>query len=76
MSFAELAAQLNAGTILPEGIVIVTLLAVLVVDLIVGRTSSRVTPYIAIAGLLSAIVALYYQWDNTNTVSFLGGFNS
>ena len=76
MSFAELAAQLNAGTILPEGIVIVTLLAVLVVDLIVGRTSSRVTPYIAITGLLSAIVALYYQWDNTNTVSFLGGFNS
>ena len=30
MDFANLAAQLNAGNILPEGIVIITLLAVLV----------------------------------------------
>jgi len=37
--FCNLAAQLNAGTILPEGIVI-TLLVVLVADLIVGRSSS------------------------------------
>jgi len=29
MDFANLAAQLNAGTILPEGIVIITLLVVL-----------------------------------------------
>lgn len=75
MSFAELAAQLNAGTIWPEGIVIITLLLVLVIDLIVGRSSSRVTPYIAIAGLLASIVSLYFQWDKTNTISFLGGFN-
>jgi NAD(P)H-quinone oxidoreductase subunit 2 len=75
MSFAELAAQLNAGTIWPEGIVIVTLLVVLVYDLIVGRTSSRWTPYLAIAGLLASIVALYYQWEITNPISFLGGFN-
>ncbi|MBD2086586.1 NAD(P)H-quinone oxidoreductase subunit N [Trichocoleus sp. ST-U3] len=75
MSFAELAAQLNAGTIWPEGILIVTLLAVLVVDLIIGRSSSRFTPYIAIAGLLASIVALYYQWGNTNTIGFLGSFN-
>ena len=32
MDFASLSAQLNAGTILPEGIVILTLLAVLVGD--------------------------------------------
>ncbi|MFE1743760.1 NAD(P)H-quinone oxidoreductase subunit N [Coleofasciculus sp. H7-2] len=75
MSFAELAAQLNAGTIWPEGILIVTLLAVLIVDLIIGRSSSRFTPYIAIAGLLASIVALYYQWGNTNTIAFLGSFN-
>lgn len=75
MSFAELAAQLNAGTIWPEGIVIITLLLVLIYDLIVGRTSSRWTPYLAIAGLLASIVALYYQWDVTNPISFLGGFN-
>lgn len=75
MDVANLASQLNAGTILPEGIVIVTLIAVLVVDLIGGRTSSRWTPYIAVAGLLAAVVALIYQWDNTNPIAFLGAFN-
>jgi NAD(P)H-quinone oxidoreductase subunit 2 len=75
MNFANLAAQLNAGIILPEGIVIVTLLAVLVYDLIVGRESLKVTPYMAIAGLLAALVALVYQWDASDPISFLGGFN-
>ena len=43
MDFANLASQLNAGTILPEGIVILTLLGVLVFDLIFVRVccSSR-----------------------------------
>jgi len=76
MDFANLAAQLNAGKILPEGIIIFTLLTVLVGDLIVGRTSARWTPYVAIAGLLSAVVALSFQWNQTNPVAFLGSFNS
>jgi NAD(P)H-quinone oxidoreductase subunit 2 len=76
MDFANLAAQLNAGTILPEGIVIITLLVVLVGDLIVGRASARWTPYVTIAGLLAAIVALYFQWDSSDPISFLGAFNS
>lgn len=75
MDFATLAAQLNAGTILPEGIVIVTLLAVLLADLIVGRTSTRWTPYLAIAGLGASLVALCYQWNAENPIAFLGGFN-
>ncbi|WP_017719478.1 NAD(P)H-quinone oxidoreductase subunit N [Kamptonema formosum] len=75
MNFANLAAQLNAGTILPEGIVILTLLVLIVGDLIVGRSSNRWTPYVAIAGLLAAVVALYYQWDTSNPISFLGSFN-
>jgi NAD(P)H-quinone oxidoreductase subunit 2 len=76
MDFASLVAQLNTGTILPELIVTVTLLLVVVGDLIVGRAaSSRWTPYLAIAGLLAAVVGLYYQWDNPNPVSFLGSFN-
>ncbi|HEY9862504.1 MAG TPA: NAD(P)H-quinone oxidoreductase subunit N [Candidatus Obscuribacterales bacterium] len=75
MDFANLAAQLNAGTIVPEGIVIVTLLTVLIIDLIAGRAASRWTPYLAIAGLLSATVALYFQWEITDPISFLGGFN-
>lgn len=75
MDFANLVAQLNAGVILPEGIVLITLLLVIVIDLIVGRRSAQTLPYIAIGGLLSAVVALYFQWNVDNTVAFLGGFN-
>ncbi|BCL36213.1 NAD(P)H-quinone oxidoreductase subunit N [Nostoc sp. MS1] len=76
MDFANLAAQLNAGTILPESIVILTLMGVLISDLILGRTSSRWIGYLAIAGLLSAVVALYFQWDAVNPIAFSGGFSS
>ena len=76
MDFADLVAQLNTGTILPEGIVLATLLVVLVGDLIVGRASARWTPYVTIAGLLAAIVALYLQWGSAEPLSFLGAFNS
>lgn len=77
MDFASLVAQLNTGTILPELIVTATLLIVVVGDLIVGRSaSSSWTPYVSIAGLLASVVALYYQWDASNPISFLGSFNS
>ncbi|MBW4466094.1 MAG: NAD(P)H-quinone oxidoreductase subunit N [Pegethrix bostrychoides GSE-TBD4-15B] len=75
MDFADLVAQLNTGVILPEGIVIATLLVVLVGDLIVGRTSARWTPYVTIAGLLAAFVALCLQWGNAEPISFLGAYN-
>jgi NAD(P)H-quinone oxidoreductase subunit 2 len=75
MDFANLASQLNAGIILPEGIVIITLLGVLIVDLILGRTSSRWIGYLAVAGLLASIVALLLEWENTNPISFGGAFN-
>ena len=76
MDFANFASQLNAGTILPEGIVILTLLGVLIVDLILGRTSSRWIGYLAIAGLTAAVIALYFQWDGTNPIGFTGSFNA
>jgi NAD(P)H-quinone oxidoreductase subunit 2 len=75
MDFANFASQLNAGTILPEGIVMITLLGVLIVDLILGRTSARWIAYLAIAGLTAAIIALYFQWDTTNPIAFTGSFN-
>jgi NAD(P)H-quinone oxidoreductase subunit 2 len=75
MDFANLAAQLNAGIILPEGIVTITLVLVLVIDLISGRRAALTLPYVAIGGLLTALVVLFYEWDVTNPVAFLGGFN-
>ncbi|UZQ52929.1 NAD(P)H-quinone oxidoreductase subunit N [Trichothermofontia sichuanensis B231] len=78
MDFATLAAQLNAGTILPEGIIIVTLLVVTIGDLIVGRLSSvRWSPYVTIVGLLLSLIPLYQQWLSMgNPIAFLGEFNS
>lgn len=73
---SNVATQLNAGTILPEGIITVTLILVLVGDLIVGRSSARWLPYVAIAGLLAATLALVFGWNATDPISFLGSFNS
>jgi len=73
---SNVATQLNAGTILPEGIITVTLILVLVGDLIVGRSSARWLPYVAIAGLLAATVALVFGWNAADPISFLGSFNS
>lgn len=77
MDFSSIvAAQLNAGTILPEGIITITLMVVLIGDLIAGRNSSRWIPYAAIAGLLASVVALYLAWDSPNPLGLLGTFNS
>ena len=76
MDVANLTAQLNAGVIIPEAIVLGTLLIVLIGDLIVGRSqASKWTPYVAIAGLIGAVVALYFQWDITDSTAFLGAFS-
>lgn len=72
---SSIASQLNAGTILPEGIVVITLMAILIVDLILGRSASRWLPYVAIAGMLTSIVALILQWDTPDPIAFLGSFN-
>jgi NAD(P)H-quinone oxidoreductase subunit 2 len=78
MDFATLVSQLNTGAILPESIVLITLLVVMVGDLVVGRTNSaKWTPYAAIAGLLAAVAALYLtQWNIADPIAFLGAFNS
>jgi NAD(P)H-quinone oxidoreductase subunit 2 len=76
MDFNNLVTQLNAGAILPEGIVIITLLSVLVGDLIFGRIAARNLSYIAVGGLLLAIAALTLQWDNPNPTAFIGAYSS
>ncbi len=75
MDFTTLASQLNAGVILPESVVVITLLIVLVGDLLYGRASARWTPYFAIAGLLVAVGLLCLQWDQPDSIAFLGSFN-
>ena len=73
MDFSStVASQLHAAAILPEGIVIVTLMAVLIGDLIFGRSSSRWLPYLAIFGLFNTLVALFFQWSNPQAIAFLG----
>jgi len=77
MDIANLSSQLNAGAILPEGIVLLTLLIVLVGDLVTGRSASaRWSPYVAIAGLIGAVVSLYWQWTSVETDAFLGAYSS
>ncbi|AFY60238.1 NAD(P)H-quinone oxidoreductase subunit N [Synechococcus sp. PCC 6312] len=76
MDLTTLAAQLNVGAILPETIVILTLLVVLVTDLIIGRQSDRWTSYIAVTGLLASVGAMVLQWNQVETASFLGSFRS
>ncbi|MEO0770316.1 MAG: proton-conducting transporter membrane subunit, partial [Cyanobacteria bacterium J06649_4] len=75
MDFANIAAQLNAGIILPEGIVIITIMAVIVTDIVGGRGVTPKLPYIAIAGLLAAVADLYFQWGAADPIAFLGSFN-
>jgi NAD(P)H-quinone oxidoreductase subunit 2 len=75
MDFANIAAQLNAGIILPEGIVIITIMAIVVTDIIGGRRVTHWLPYVAIAGLLLAVFDLYLQWGAINPIAFLGAFN-
>ncbi len=76
MDFSStIASQLNAGVILPEGIVTLTLMIVLLGDIISGRRAIRWLPYAAIAGLLIAIASLYFSWNTANPIGFLGAFN-
>jgi NAD(P)H-quinone oxidoreductase subunit 2 len=71
---SQIASQLNATAILPEGIVIITLMLVLIGDLIFGRKSVSWIPYFAVFGLLASVVSLYYNWNIANPDSFLGSF--
>lgn len=73
---SNIASQLHAGTILPEGIIIITLMLILIADLIAGRAFARVLPYVAIAGLLLSVFFLYTAWDNLEPLGFLGAFNA
>ena len=72
---ANLASQLNAGTIAPEAAVLVALLACLLVDLAGEKAASRWVPLFSYLGLGGALVLLALQWDTAPLMpSFLGAF--
>jgi NAD(P)H-quinone oxidoreductase subunit 2 len=75
MDFANLNVVLNAGVILPESIIVVSLLIALVADLVSVKTSKWL-PAIAISGLLGAVTVLIWQWTNlTEPLAFVESFN-
>jgi NAD(P)H-quinone oxidoreductase subunit 2 len=61
---ANLASQLNAGTIAPEAAVLVALVACLLVDLAGEKAASRWVPPFSYAGLGGALVLLALQWND------------
>jgi NAD(P)H-quinone oxidoreductase subunit 2 len=76
MNFSDLVQELNTGTILPEIIVVVTILGVLIADLILGRKAARPIAYFAVGGLLTAIGSLVLQWHLANPIGFFGAISS
>jgi NAD(P)H-quinone oxidoreductase subunit 2 len=76
MNFSDLVQELNTGTILPEIIVVVTIMGVLIADLILGRRAARPIAYFAVGGLLTAIGSLVLQWHMANPSGFFGAVSS
>jgi NAD(P)H-quinone oxidoreductase subunit 2 len=76
MNFSDLVQELNTGTILPEIIVVVTIMGVLIADLILGRKAARPIAYFAVGGLLTAIGSLVLQWQMANPIGFFGAVSS
>lgn len=72
---ANLASQLNAAAIAPEGAVLVALVLCLLVDLTGEQAARRWVPPLSYAGLGGALVLLALQWnDPALAPAFLGSF--
>lgn len=68
--------NLNAGAILPEVVVTVTLLLLIVVDLVADQSVRKSLPIIAVSGLVGGLVTLVLQWQDPDMESFLGSFTA
>lgn len=76
MDLTTIATSLNTSTILPELIVILTLVVVLIADLVSRRSTKSLTA-LSVVGLAGSVVAVGWQWLHTsNTLAFLGSFDS
>ena len=69
-----LSLALNAGAVAPEGVVLLTMLGTLIVDLAGEKSAAKWSPPICYAGLGSALVLLAMQWNGPIEPSFLGSF--
>ncbi|NJK35157.1 MAG: NAD(P)H-quinone oxidoreductase subunit N [Oscillatoriales cyanobacterium SM2_2_1] len=78
MDIATLSLVLNSSVIIPELIVIGTLVVVLIADLLrTGRRGDTSLSGVAIAGLLASVAALFWQWTHfSNPVAFFDEFES
>ncbi len=68
--------NLNAGSIIPEILVTLTLLIVLVADLVGDQTIRKTLPFISVVGLVGSLVTLVLQWQHPDMEGFLGAFTA
>ncbi len=68
--------SLNAGSIAPEGFVLLAMLGTLIVDLAGERAAAKWVPIISYLGLGSALLTLAIQWNGPIEPAFLGAFLS
>ena len=70
----QLNLSLNATAGLPEGAVLLAMIATLLVDLAGEQAAARWVPPICYAGLGTALLLLAFQWNAPVESSFLGSF--
>ncbi|MDX2273472.1 MAG: NAD(P)H-quinone oxidoreductase subunit N [Cyanobacteriota bacterium] len=68
--------NLNAGTIIPETVVTLTLMIVLIVDLLGTGQRRQSLAGLAIIGLIGALVTLVLQWQHPDMSGFFGSFSA
>jgi NAD(P)H-quinone oxidoreductase subunit 2 len=78
MDFRDLILSLNTETIFPEGIIIVSLLLTILIDLISDKRSEsftqKILPWIPVIGFSISLILLVLQWQsitNTETIHFI-----
>ncbi|NJL99766.1 MAG: NAD(P)H-quinone oxidoreductase subunit N [Synechococcaceae cyanobacterium SM2_3_2] len=76
MELFDASLSLNAGAIVPEVVVTLTLLLLLVVDLVADQSVRKVLPVLAVSGLIGGLVTLVLQWQHPDMESFVGSFTA
>ncbi len=76
MDFATIGSSLNTSAILPELVVVFTLVIVLIADLVSSRSTKSLTA-ITVLGLGATVLSIGWQWrQGAENLAFLGSFDS